>query len=573
MKYSISFRNPLTHFIHVELELDTSQVDIISLALPIWRPGRYEAANYAKNIRGFKAISSGNSLLPYRKISHSMWELDTRATDKVMVSYDYFAFKMDAGNSWYDEELIYINFINCMLYDIQQLNEACQVFIDIPDNYSIACGLKRQRKTFVADNYYELVDSPLLASAEVEHIEYSAGNVQFHIWLNGRHPLDRDQITKAFRKFSDKQVEMMGEFPEEEYHFLFHLLPYKLYHGVEHHDSTVICLGPAEALNDEDLYSQFLGVSSHELFHAWNIIRIRPKEIMPYEFHKPVTFPTGFVAEGFTTYYGDLFLVRSGVFDRDWYFNELNVLFKRHFSNFGRLNYSVVDSSVDLWIDGYSVSAPERKSSIYVEGAMVALCLDLMIRESTTNKYSLDDVMRELWLHYGKQNIGYTFDDIQALCEKYYGNSLAEFFKEHVTGLASKEDLISELLNSVGCQLMKSEAESSLEKYFGLRLSDNNGGLRVSQIAPGSIGERHFSLNDEILTINNEEASMEKINSYDSSSYVFMIRRNYKDLEINITPGTDRYFPIYKIEPIAQPSERQQEAFRQWLGCDLIVDV
>lgn len=569
MKYNISFNNPLTHFFHVELELDTTKSDTIFLALPIWRPGRYEAANYAKNVRGFKVMSIDNSPVPYKKITHSTWELDTQEADKIVVAYDYFAFKMDAGNSWFDEDLIYINFINCMVYDMHHLNEECQVFIDVPDNYTIACGLKRQGKTFVANDYYELVDSPLLASAHVEHLEYTAGNVLFHIWINGQHPLDRNNLTEVFRKFSAKQIEVMGEFPEKEYHFLFHLLPYKLYHGVEHHDSTVICLGPSEALNDEDLYSQFLGVSSHELFHAWNILKIRPKEIMPYEFNKPVTFSTGFVAEGFTTYYGDIFLVRSGVFDRNWYFNELNVLLKRHFSNFGRLNYSVVDSSVDLWIDGYGVSAPERKSSIYVEGAIIALCLDLTIRKNTDSRASLDDVMRDLWLQYGKPNVGYSFEEVQTLCEKYNGDSLKEFFEMHVKGLAPKEDLINELLYFVGCQLMKSESESSLEKYFGLRLSDNNGGLRVSQIAPGSIGEKYFSINDEILSINNEDACMEKINSYDSHAYDFKIRRNYKDVKINVKPGSERYFPVYRVEPVLHPSDRQREAFRTWLECDL----
>src|SRR5690606_21236898 len=112
------------------------------------------------------------------------------------------------------------------------------------------------------------------------------------------------------------------------------------------------CLGPGEKLHEDELYSQLLGVSSHELFHAWNIIKIRPKELSPYRFDKEVAFPTGYVAEGFTTYYGDLFLVRSNVFDHDTYFKELNLLFKRHYSNFGRLNYSLINSSIDLWVDG-----------------------------------------------------------------------------------------------------------------------------------------------------------------------------------------------------------------------------
>lgn len=569
MKYSISFKNPLTHFFNVSLELNTTHDDSVTLALPIWRPGRYEAANYAKNIRGLNIKSKEGAPIPYTKINPSTWKLDTRVADSVLISYDYFAFKMDAGNSWYDADLIYINFINCMIYATNQMNEKCEVEIAIPEHYKIACGLDRSAKTFTATDYYELVDSPLMASANMEHYEYTSNEIKCHLWLNGTHSLDAGKLVADCKKFTDEQISTMGEFPEEEYHFLFHLLPYKFYHGVEHHDSTVICLGPGAAANTDEAYSQLMGVSSHELFHAWNIIRIRPKEIMPYDFTKMVTFPTGYVAEGFTTYYGDIFLVRGGVFDKDWYFKELNTLFKRHFSNFGRLNYSVTDSSLDLWIDGYAITTPERKSSIYVEGAMVALCLDMMIRKGSQNKYSLDDVMRSLWKEYGKQNTGYSFEDVQNICEEYYGERLDNFFLDHVKGTAPKEDLVNELLYHVGCQLMKYEAESNLEKYFGMRISDNNGTLRISQIAPGSVGEQHFSVNDELISINDNRVSIDKINSFGAAQYNFKINRNYKEVQVNLEAGNERYFTVYKIEPVLHPSETQRESFFRWLGCKL----
>lgn len=569
MKYSISFKNPLTHFFNVSLELNTTHDDAVTLALPIWRPGRYEAANYAKNIRGLKITDKGGKAISYTKVNPSTWKLDTRSADSVLVTYDYFAFKMDAGNSWYDPDLIYINFVNCMIYATNQMDEKCEVEIDIPDHYKIGCGLNRSAKTFNAKDYYELVDSPLMASANMEHYEYSSEGSNCHIWINGRHSLDTERLVKDCNKFTDEQIRTMGEFPEKEYHFLYHLLPYKFYHGVEHHDSTVICLGPGAAAGTDEAYSQLMGVSSHELFHAWNIIKIRPKEIMPYDFGKLVTFPTGYVAEGFTTYYGDIFLVRSGVFDRSWFFKELNTLFKRHFLNFGRLNYSVTDSSLDLWIDGYAITTPERKSSIYIEGAMVALCLDLMIRKKSNNDRSLDDVMRALWKRYGKQNKGYSFEDVQEICEEYYGDTLDNFFRNHVKGTAPKEDLINELLYHVGCQLIKGESESNLEKYFGLRVSDGNGGLKISQIAPDSIGEQHFSINDELISINNSPVSIDKINSFGAAQYNFKINRNYKDVEVNLEAGNERYFTVYKIEPVLHPSESQRESFSKWLGCEL----
>ncbi|UII33551.1 M61 family peptidase [Fulvivirga ulvae] len=570
MNYSIHLKNPLTHFFTVKLELDKVNSESVLLELPIWRPGRYEAANYAKNIRGFNIENEDGEPLNYTKVNPSTWRVDTAGAGSIVVSYDYFAFKMDAGNSWYDESHIYINFINCMVYDAARLNEQCKVSIDIPKNYQVACGLEHDQQSFVAQDYYELVDSPLMAGANLEHHEYKVDGYNFHIWLNGEHTIKPEKLVSDFKKFTQVQVKEMEEFPEKEYHFLIEVLPYKFYHGVEHHDSTVICLGPGHALNTEDNYSQLLGVSSHELFHAWNIIKIRPQEMMPYQFNKSVVFPTGFVAEGFTTYYGDLFLARGGVFDRQWYFSELNTLFRRHFSNYGRLNYSVVDSSLDLWIDGYAITTPERKSSIYVEGAMVALCLDLMIRQKSADQKSLDDIMRKLWSLYGKTGKGYSYENIKEVSESVYSADLSDFFDAHVKGKESKKVLINDLLNYVGCQLLEKDSENDLEKYFGIRIAEPNGSLKITQIAPGSVGENYFSLNDEILSINDQKLDIENINQFGASSYEFLVRRNYKDITIKLKPGENKYFHQYTIEPLPEPSMQQKTSFEKWTGCELV---
>ncbi|MBL6446364.1 M61 family metallopeptidase [Fulvivirga sp. 29W222] len=569
MNYFINFKNPLTHFFSVRLELDHVNSESVLLELPIWRPGRYEAANFAKNIRGFKIENEKGQPLGYTKVNPSTWKVESSNTKSVIISYDYFAFKMDAGNSWYDASHIYINFINCMIYDVSRLNNPCQVSLNVPENYQIACGLKRDQQYLLADNYYELVDSPLMAGANLEHYQYDVESDRFHIWIHGEHPIKPEKLVDDFKKFTQAQVKEMNEFPEKEYHFLLELLPYKLYHGVEHHDSTVICLGPGHALDTEEMYSQLLGVSSHELFHAWNIIKIRPEEMMPYQFNRPVTFPTGFVAEGFTTYYGDLFLARSEVFDRQWYFSELNTLFRRHFSNYGRLNYSVFDSSLDLWIDGYTISTPERKSSIYVEGAMVALCLDLMIRKKSSDKRSLDDVMRSLWKSHGKTGTGYSYQNIQSVCEDVYGADLSTFFNSHVKGTEPKKSLINDLLYYVGCQLLEKDSENDLEKYFGIRMAEINDSFRITQIAPGSIAESHFSLNDEILTINDQKLDIENINQFDADNYEFLVRRNYKDITIKLKPGQNKYFHQYNIVSLPEPSAQQKASFEKWTGCKL----
>lgn len=564
MEYILSFPNPLTHFVHVKQIIKTMGGEPVYLAIPTWRPGRYEAANFAKNIRGFQIHDADGKPMPYQKISHSTWKVDQKTPGKITVTYEYFAYKMDAGNSWVDASMIYLNFINCLAYVKNRQNESCEVTLNLPENFRISCGLNTVNNAFFAKDYYELVDSPLIASPDLEHFSYDVFDKKFNIWIQGKHNLNRDQLLRDFQLFSEYQVETMGSFPEATYHFQLILLPYKFYHGVEHHDSTVICLGPGEAVGGTDLYSQLLGVSSHELFHAWNIIKIRPKELLPYDFNEAPFFPTGYVAEGFTTYYGDLFLIRSKVYDKNWYFNELNTLFRRHFLNEGRLNLSVVASSLDLWLDGYTPGVPHRKGSIYVEGAVVALMLDLMIRIKFHSKKSLDDVIRVLWKEFGQKTIGYSHQDIINVCEAVYGESLQRFFENFVDGTKRTEHLLNNLLNHFGCGLLEVDPETDLEKYFGIKTISENGRYYVVQTAPDSPGENYFSIEDEILSINHRDPFSERLHNDKQAS--FLIKRNQQEISFSLSPGEITYNKYYKIIELENASPEQRALLNAWLG-------
>jgi predicted metalloprotease with PDZ domain len=196
-----------------------------------------------------------------------------------------------------------------------------------------------------------------------------------------------------------------------------------------------------------------LGVSSHELFHAWNIIRIRPKELLPYDFTKENYFRTCFVAEGCTTYYGDLFLCRAGVFSEEAYVKELQVYMKRHFESSAHASQSLADSSFDLWLDGYEKGIPNRKVSVYHKGALAALILDLYLRKKTNHEHSLDDVMRLLWVRFGKPYVGYTIEDYIQIVEEVAGETLEWYWNECIFGADSLESRLNEALAFVGLQM------------------------------------------------------------------------------------------------------------------------
>lgn len=461
MHYLISYENPASHYLHIEMRIPEVATDEIEVQLPAWRPGRYELANFAKNIRRLEVVDSLGRPLRFHKITKDRWSVNTKGVEEVVIKYTYYAQQRDAGGSWLDEEQVYINFINCMLYAEGRLHEACEVHLRLPAEYQIACGLvEKEKHVLMADSYYQLVDSPMMASESSQHETYQVVGSTFHLWLWGKVQPDWVMVKTDFVRFTLKQIQVMAgarskDFPCSDYHFLLQYLPYQHYHGVEHQNSTVIVLGPDTAF--VQLYPELLGICSHELFHAWNVIRIRPAEMMPYDFTKENYFPTGFVAEGITTYYGDLFLKRSGIFDLDTYLKELNITLKRHFDVNGRSCQSLVESSFDLWLDGYTPGVPDRKVSIYYKGAVVALILDLEIRQQTHHARSLDDVMRLMWEYFGERQVGYTLDDYRATVEEVTGRSAQAYFDECITGNDPLQNRLNQALDFVGLEIITDE--------------------------------------------------------------------------------------------------------------------
>ena len=463
MHYLISVTNPESRLLLITYTIPDIDSDYIEVQLPAWRPGRYEIQNFAKNIQFIEAISRSGQKLSLNKITKDRWRVETQGENEVQIQYSYYAAIQNAGTSYVDNELWYLNFINFCMYTEGRINDACTVKLELPKGFDIACGLSPFWEIvnniptvyfgiLAAENFYELVDSPLLASANLQKCEYKVGRITFTVWVHGNLLPDWERIKHDFQRFSEEQIATMGEFPEDNYHFLNLILPTAFYHGVEHHNSTMIVLGPDD--EGEGLYSDLLGVSSHELFHAWNIIRIRPKELLPYDFTKENYFRTCFVAEGCTTYYGDLFLKRAGVFDEENYLKELQVYMKRHFENSAASTQSLTDSSFDLWLDGYEKGIPNRKVSVYHKGALAALILDLYLRKKSDHKHSLDDVMRLLWLRFGKPFIGYSLEDYVAIAEEVAGESLEWYWNDCIFTSTPLENRLNEALAFVGLQMV-----------------------------------------------------------------------------------------------------------------------
>ncbi|MBT7895569.1 MAG: M61 family peptidase, partial [Flavobacteriales bacterium] len=309
IKYNISYKFPHRHLIDFELSALTNGVKKMQFQLSAWRPGRYELANFAQNIINWQVYDDEGDKLYFKKITKDLWEVDCKGTKKITVIYNFYANQLDAGACYLDEHQLYLNPVHCMFYIVDRMDEEYQINMNIPESYKIASSMQKNRNTLYVKGYDLLAESPIICSSNIQHDSYQVNNIDFHIWFQGECKPDWVKLKKDFTAFTKSQIKHFGVFPVDEYHYFFQITPYKSYHGVEHTKNTVLLLGPGhEIMNNR--YEDLLGVCSHELYHTWNIKAIRPIEMYPYDYTKENYFRTGFVAEGVTTYMGDLMLYK-----------------------------------------------------------------------------------------------------------------------------------------------------------------------------------------------------------------------------------------------------------------------
>lgn len=542
MIVSISYENAVSQILDIKIEISNLAGRSSEFHLPAWRPGRYELQNYAQNMYKVQAYSPKMELaLEVVKTSINTWRVEHGEFETIILTYQYVAQQMDAGGSWLDDEQVYINFINCVLFNKDKINEPVELILNIPKKFRIATGLKMlDSGNYLAKDYHELVDCPIIASDTLLELNYEIDKVKFHIWFQGAGELNEEKIIRDFEAFSRVQMELFNGFPSDQYHFLIQLVKYPKYHGVEHHNSTVITLGPDINFDSEKSYIDLLGISSHELFHVWNIKSIRPKELSPYDYTRPIFFDTGYIAEGVTTYYGDLMLARSGVFDDEQYIKEVDQYLERHFKNPGRHQFSLAQSSHDLWVDGYKRSPASRKVSIYIKGALIALLLDLRLREYTGNRVNLDHVVQEMWRKSQEEgDDGYTTSDYKTIIEDLTGTSWDDYFDQFVYGIDPLEDHLDKAFSYINCRLDISSGTSFIRYRLGLLVDKTN---KITFIDPKSPCLTQCSIGDRLKTINGVEPSNVDTKHISKSKIKIEVNRYGRELIVFINLDHDQFY-------------------------------
>ncbi|MFM2202280.1 MAG: hypothetical protein RL040_1480 [Bacteroidota bacterium] len=568
IKYTVRTAHPHRHFIGFEAEFPTHGRSSISLQLPSWRPGRYELGNFAKNIRAWKVTDSEGRELKFFKTSKDNWRVDTAGAGMVHLTYQYYAAELNAGSSFLDEEQLYINPVNCFFFDEENPTVNYEVNLDVPSDYRVATGLRKlSEHILVASSFDELADCPLIASNTLKHLSYEVLGVPFHIWIQGDVNLNETRLLSDFEAFTKVQLNIFGDIPCNEYHFLFHFVPYFLRHGVEHCNSTVITMGPAADFQQEHLYLDLLGISCHELFHTWNVKNIRPIEMLPYDFTRENYSEQGYVYEGVTTYYGDSLLWRSGSLSSDDWLEVIQDHVQDYVGNHGRFNLSVARSSWDTWLDGYVAGIPWRKVSIYNEGFLIAMMCDLILLHESDGTASLDGVMKMMYERFGKESRGYSREDYLALLNECSDFDFSDLFASCVNGTEDYLPTIRKVLSYAGAELQEISSAKWSEAHLGVSLDESNQKVVVSAVVPDSPGdESGLWYSDEIVAVNGiapYKNAQQLMRMYATQLELTVLRKG-KRVVLSIAPNGRTWVMKYRCVRLQQTTEHQDAIWQRW---------
>lgn len=541
IQYKITPSNLNSHLFDVSIHFPTEQSKIYTLSLPAWLPGSYMIRDFAKNIISIAAKDESNNPIALQAIDKQTWKI-TATSEQTTINYQVFAFDLSVRTAYLDNQRGFFNGSSTFLV-IEELNDQpCSVTISAPknvNNWRVATGLPRAKNTtkyefgeYIADNYAHLIDCPV-ALGDFDSFEFNVEGVVHHMVFTSKHYGDRDRMARDVSKLCQHHIHLFGEAPFKEYWFITHLLA-DGFGGLEHKNSTILQASRFDLPNpnkpDEltDDYQAFLSLCSHEYFHAWNICRIKPKAFIPYQLSKESYTEQLWAYEGITSYYDDFSLYRAGIITFENYLAILSKAATRVYRGQGELKQSVTQSSFYTWTKFYQ-QGPDAVNNIvsyYVKGSLIALWLDLTIREKSAGKYSLDNLMKELWIHFGRLNIGTQQEDFINIVNILCNEDISDDFYT-LLNTATRVDLVN-LLKNVGVSFNPSKFKElnkldSIETnnympYLGAQYKALPIGLKISQVIENSpAANTGLAVNDVIIAVDDmqvTEKSLQKLADY-----------------------------------------------------------
>lgn len=567
--YKLSMPNPESHIFEVQVKLENINDKEIELILPVWRPGRYLIFDFASGVISFKAYDEKNNFLEWKKINKCTWKIKTNGVKNITASYDLYANETSLRTRGLDENHAFVNGTAVFMYSEKYRKLPVELEVVPYDNWHITTGLENIENNpnyFTAADYDYFADCPLEIGIH-NSFGFDVEGKRHIVCITGDTNYDEKKLINDFSKIIKMNHEFWGYVPYEKYVFIVHCGP-SSGGGTEHINSTVVGVKP-EAFSNDKMYLDFLRLISHEFFHTWNVKQIRPKGITPYDYTKENYTEELWIAEGGTSYYDGLMLLRAGLSPVQDFYDEITNAVEQDRRRPGNKVQSLAESSFDAWIKFWK-NTPQKfdyESDYYSKGSHVSMILDLEIRNRTNNEKTLDDVYKKLIKKYPLGSKGYTNKDFRKICEKITNMGFKEFFDKYVYGTA--EIKWEEYVSYAGLKLETND--SIFKPVVGIYASQHGDKIIIDDIEKGSSAEDcGLKKGDEIAIADSMRISSEelekKLESLEEGQKVeFVIIRNKKAKVITLTLQNKKVLK-YSIAKVNAPTEKQKRIYESWLN-------
>lgn len=493
---------PQNHYFQVEMELSDFKENTLSLKMPVWAPGSYLVREFSKNVDLVIAYDENQKKLPVEKSSKNTWVIQKGKTKKVTVKYEVYAFELSVRTSFLDLTHGYVSGSGVFMYiDGHKAAKGCLDILPHATFQHITTALlpcaeseaSDGAKRFKFDNYDQLADCPIEIGNQ-EIFDFTAAGTKHTVAIYGRGNHDIAKLKVDMAKIVESATAVFGKNPNTDYTFIIHNVE-QGQGGLEHTNSTTLSVNRWTYAEN---YHDFLNLVAHEYFHLWNVKRIRPIELGPFNYDTENYTTLLWVMEGFTSYYDELLMLRSGFYDVDKYLSKLNSSLNYVEGSVGARVQPLAHASYDAWIKSYRPNENSANTTMtyYSRGQLMASLFDAMIIDASGGKQCLDHFMQSLYAKfYEKENRGFTEMEFKKELENFTKSDLTEFWALYIHGTEIPD--YEKYYAKVG---VTANRQDVTEVKFGARM----GGNIVRGITRGSSAEiMGLSVNDEIIALDN----------------------------------------------------------------------
>lgn len=584
--YRLSMSRPVSHLFEVAIivELPDQLKDKpLHVQMPKWSPGRYGVFDFAKNVQEVRAVTNGSTRAVTR-VDDQTWSVAPQGATTLTISYKVFGNDLSGTFSQLNDRHANYNGASIFMYIVGHKPDPVKLTIQAPPGWKVVNGRTERpgQSEYNFPNWDVLADTPTEIAPDWTQDTFEVGGKKYHVVVHSFGPEGgkRPALVKDIEKIVRAQIAMWGPPEFEEYTFLIHYAADD--HsgdGMEHLTSTQI-IEPG-ALAEENSYEETLGTVSHEFFHVWNVKRLRPLELGPWDFTRPLNTRGLWVAEGFTNYYGHLMLRRAGIWNDKKFLDRQAETVRRIESAPGSKLMSAEESSLSApFIDdaphAQAVNLPNTAISYYPKGELIGMVMDLLVRGRTKGKASLDDVMRDMYDEfylkspngsYYLRGRGYQTEDLERVVSQRSGFDFSDFFKRHVRSVEVLP--YDEAFAYVGLRLVKTQAKEPFDAGLSIQSMVPGEGVIQSVRNNSPAEDAGLQTNDEVVSLGGRQITKEWLKTLarfkTGDSVPVVVRRDRRTIKANIVLGQPERFD-YRIEERSDATPEQKNLRASWLS-------